>query len=110
MRLNFTADRYTLDWDNCSYLELRQRLYYVLNDETTAALKFRKSCRKKGYHVLVYTNIKVVVAKMRRKYWDDKKRLLHDILNRPDYIHDVLWTQKRIKGKLYKAGRWSKLI
>ena len=110
MKLDYKSTRYTLDYDNTTYKRLLAKIFYILLDKNTKCLRFRKSPRKNGFHVEVKTKILVHVLKKRRKFRDDGRRIIHDILNRPDHIHDVLWCQKRIKGKLYKAGKWSKWI
>lgn len=66
---------------------------------------FRKSPRRRGYHLKVYHSYAVNAAKSRRAYFDDKQRLLHDILN-PDHINNVLWDKKVINRKKYFAGKW----
>jgi len=110
MKLDYKNTRYTLDYDCCTYKQLLSRIFYILLDRTTKRLRYRRSARKKGYHVEVQTIQPVLVLRKRKKFRDDPKRLIHDIMNRPDHIHDVLWTRKTINGKVYNAGKWSKWI
>lgn len=110
MNLDHRAKYYTLDYDRCTYKRLLAWLFWILLDKDTKRLMYRRSPRRKGYHVFVRTKHEVVVAKKRRKFRDDPRRLVHDLLNRPSHIHDVLWSQKRVKGKVYKAGKWSEWI
>lgn len=107
MKLDYKNTRYTLDFDNTTYKELLAKIFAVSIDKDTLRLKYRRSCRRNGYHVVVETKVPVLVLPKRKKFGDDRKRMMHDILNRPDHIHDVLWSRKTINGRVYRAGKWS---
>ena len=111
MNPNFMAKTFTLDWDNISLDEVFKRLRAIRSNYTNVReLVYRVSPNKSGYHILGklwgYSNI----PRLRFELGDDPRRLLHDIFNRPDNIHDVLWNRKTIEGKVYKAGKWIRYL
>ena len=103
----FIAKTYTLDWDNITLDECLYRLHFIRkNHSNTKKLEYRLSPSKTGFHVRARLHGNACIPRLRMEFWDDPRRLLHDIFNRPDNIHDVLWDRKRIKGKIYEAGEW----
>lgn len=97
----------TLDWDDTTYEECMDRLEKLhLYHSDIKKLVYRQSAGKRGYHVQCWFNCNVSIPLMRFKLQDDPRRLLHDIFNRPDYIHGILWRRKTIEGEVYEAGPW----
>jgi len=107
MNLEFKAKTYTLDWDDIDKDVLYRRLHEIRkNHINTRKLVFRQSPTKSGYHIRGYLHGNASIPRLRFQFQDDPRRLLHDLFNRPDNIHDVLWDRKTIQGKVFKAGQW----
>ena len=103
-------DRYlTLDWDDIDRDACIHRMQAILEDYSNVKeLLFRQSPSKSGWHIRVILHANTNVPLMRFKLQDDPRRLLHDIFNRADYVHDVLWDRKTIQGKTFNASEWER--
>lgn len=107
MKTDLIGKTYTLDWDNIDKDVLYRRLHEIHQNHTnTRKLVFRQSPSKSGYHIRGYLHGNACIPRLRFELQDDARRLCHDIFNRPDYVHDVLWDRKIVQGKVLKAGDW----
>lgn len=98
MNIELKAKHFTLDWDNISIEEAYRRCQYILDNYANVRELLLSLSPTKGFHVRVHLYGASYVARMRNEMKDDGNRLIHDILNRPDNIHDVLWSRKTIQG------------
>lgn len=98
MNTSYMAKYFTLDWDNISIDEAKRRCDFILKNYTNVQELVLSLSPTKGFHVRCYCYGLTCVAKMRNELKDDGRRLVHDILNRPDNIHDVLWSRKTVCG------------
>ena len=111
MRIDYNSKTFTLDWDDITIGELRRRLAFM--EKTLSSLRrYTVSLSPmSGYHIRVECHGPVCVATMRDVYKDDGRRLVNDILNRPDYIHDILWSRKTNHGVSWESkGLYSKQL
>ena len=93
----------TLDWDNIGIDEEKKRIDLICKEHpnfTRLVLSFSPT---KGWHCRVNFNYFVHNASLRRRYKDDGRRLVNDLLNRDNHAHNILWTRKVIQGKVYKS-------
>ena len=102
MKIDYTSNYVTLDWDKISLQEALVRFININESPNTRRATLSLSPRK-GFHVRVWLHHPVIVAKYRFNFGDDPRRLLHDLFNRPDHIHDILWARKTIAGIPFKA-------
>jgi len=88
----------TLDWDNIKIGEAEARTKSLYeNHPNIKRIRLHESPTK-GYHCRIEFRYPVRIASARLALGDDCRRLCHDILNRPENIHDILWSYKVIKG------------
>ena len=106
MNLDTKARLFTLDWDDITTRELEGRLREIARHPMVKSVSFRSSANS-GYHIQVRTYEEVEILRLRRRFRDDGRRIVNDILNRPPHIHDILWDSKRIDGIIFQAGDWS---
>lgn len=102
MNTDFKGKYFTLDWDNISIDEAKRRCDFILKNYTNIQKLVLSLSPTKGFHVRCYCYGNTVIAKMRRELKDDGRRLVHDLLNRPDNIHDILWSRKTISGIVWE--------
>lgn len=102
MKIDHTSNHVTLDWDNINLHQAISQYNAILESPNVSKATLSKSSRK-GYHVRVWFLHPVRVANYRFALGDDPRRLLHDLFNRPNNIHDVLWSRKTIAGVIYKS-------
>ena len=88
----------TLDWDNISLAEAQKRCQWILDNYSDISKLMLSLSPTKGFHVRLHFDYPHLIARVRRSLKDDGNRLLHDLLNRPDYVHDILWNRKVING------------
>ena len=100
---NLKAKYFTLDWDNISIDEARKRIDYIMENYANVAKLSLSLSPTKGFHVRIWTHGITNICMMRKELKDDGRRLVNDILNRPDNIHDVLWTRKTVSGIVWEA-------
>ncbi len=100
--LTTTSTKITLDWDNINLHEAFSRFRKILDSPNTKKAKLLRSATK-GFHCRVEFFFPVRIAKCRFELNDDPRRLLHDLFNRDNRIHDILWSRKSIAGIIYKA-------
>jgi len=93
----------TLDWDNISIDEAFKRVGRICVNYTNVRKLVLSRSPIKGFHVRVYLHGDTNIAMMRRELEDDGVRLANDISNRPDYLHDILWSAKTVNGVRFKA-------
>lgn len=105
MNLDHTSTYYTLDWDDITLQECKDRLRFIAQHPQTHSVQYRQSANS-GYHVKVGLRKRMAVLPLRRKYRDDGRRIINDILNRPTHIHDILWDTKLIATQAFTAGKW----
>lgn len=102
MNLETTGTKLTLDWDNINLYEAVLRFDEILDSPNCKrAILYRSPT--KGFHCRVWFLYPVRVAICRFQLNDDPRRLLHDLFNRSDIVHDILWSRKSIRGIIYKA-------
>lgn len=91
---------FTLDWDR---ITIEQAVYRIkdmwMRNKMIMRLKLSMSPLN-GFHVRAWTFKDINVANYRRKYLDDGRRLVHDLIDNPDNVHDVLWNEKEITPDL----------
>lgn len=97
MNPDYKAKYFTLDWDNISIDEARNRFYELCESDDISEAHLALSGTK-GFHVRCHTRNTIIVANLRRKWKDDGRRLVNDILNRDGNVHDILWTRKTVHG------------
>ena len=102
MKIDYTAKYITLDWDNINLHQAVSQYNAILESPNVKRAKLSRSPRK-GWHCRVWFSYPVLVAKCRFELGDDPRRLLHDLFNRPDHIHDILWARKVVAGTIYTA-------
>lgn len=102
LQINHTSTFISLDWDNINLHQAVSQYNAILESPNVKRAKLARSARK-GFHCSVWFHYPVIVAKSRFELGDDPRRILHDLFNRPDHIHDVLWTRKTIGGNSYKT-------
>ena len=105
MNLDHKDNTFTLDWDICGVGEFQRRIKEILNLPEVVGLRWRTSARG-GYHVKVQLLHKEYVLPYRRRFADDGRRIVNDLLNRPRHIHDILWDTKNVHGIKWTAGEW----
>lgn len=99
MNINDTSRYITLDWDNCTIKEAEARAKALWdNHPNIERLRLHQSASGNGCHLRIKFRYPVRIASARLALGDDCRRLCHDLLNRPDHIHDILWSAKIIKG------------
>jgi hypothetical protein len=98
MSPDYKAKYLTLDWDNISIDEAYARVKYICSNYANVRKLVLSLSPTKGFHVRISLYSNTNVALMRRALKDDGNRLIHDILNRPDNIHDILWSGKTVSG------------
>lgn len=103
MSPDYKAKYFTLDWDNISIDEAYSRFKRICQSINVSDAYLSLSATK-GFHVRVHTHGLVTVADMRDYWKDDGRRLVHDILNKPDNIHDVLFTRKTVDSVTWEAS------
>ena len=88
------------DWDRITNAKALERVCWIWdNNRNIKHLKLSRSpCN--GYHVRLWFFKWVNVAEYRRKYLDDGRRLVHDLIDNPDHIHDILWNEKEVTPEL----------
>lgn len=96
MNPNLKAKYFTLDWDNISIDEAYRRVDYIKKNLKSLRMLKLSLSGTKGFHVRVYCNGLIHVANMRKIFKDDGRRLVNDIFNRSDGIHDILWSRKTV--------------
>ncbi len=94
MKLDHLSKSLTLDWDNISIDEAFKRCLYILKNHCNVRKLMLSLSPHKGFHVRVFLFGYACILPLRRIWKDDGRRLVNDILNRPDHIHDILWTRK----------------
>lgn len=101
MNLDKKAKYLTLDWDAISYNEALKRVYYIKKQTNVRKIELSLSPTN-GFHVRVslYGNSNILL--LRRAWKDDGRRIIHDIFNRPDNLHDILWSRKTIDGIVWE--------
>ena len=90
------AKYFTLDWDNISLDEAHRRVSFILDNYANVHKIVLLLSPIKGFHVKCYCYSDTNVADIRNELKDDGNRLIHDLMNRPEHIHDILWTKKVI--------------
>jgi hypothetical protein len=88
----------TLDWDDISIEEAKRRVRYICDNYTDIQKLVLSLSPLSGFHVRLTFIYPHLVAKLRRELKDDGNRLVNDILNRPDNVHDILWRRKNYAG------------
>ena len=97
MNPNLKDNYLTLDWDRITEDEALLRCAYIWNRWRFMIARLKLSMSPcNGYHVRIWTYTKVLVAKWRRLWKDDGRRLIHDLIDNPDHIHDILWNEKDV--------------
>ena len=101
MKPDFKSNYLTLDWDRITLDEALLRCAYIWARWNFMLSRLKLSMSPcNGYHVRIWTNNKVNVAKWRRIFRDDGRRLIHDLMDNPDHIHDILWNEKQVTPSL----------
>lgn len=98
----------TLDWDNCSITEARQRIAVIKEFWAVKTIMWRFSATK-GLHVKVKFNYplsKWQALKLRQIWKDDGNRIVLDVMGRGARPPMVLWDSKYKKGFEFKATEW----
>ena len=94
MKQSFKDTYITLDWDRITIEKAKERIKFIWqSDPNIKHLKLSLSPMN-GYHVRIWFYKWVKVAELRRKFLDDGRRLVHDLIDNPDHIHDILWNEK----------------
>jgi len=101
--LNHKAKYFTLDWDNISIDEAHSRLNFIFENYSNIKKIVLYMSPTKGFHCRVWCYGTTNIAMMRNELKDDGRRLVNDILNRPDNIHDILWTRKALSGIIWES-------
>jgi hypothetical protein len=99
----------TLDWDDVSEYEAKDRLRILRRLFPEAEIWYRRSSGGKGWHVKIrlrYQTSDTVFA-FRALFWDDPSRLMYDMARRAgisvvDYTEGVVFDRSRAKD----AGPW----
>jgi len=110
MKIDKKSKFITLDWDNINLHQAMSQYNAILDSPNVKKVKLSKSSTK-GYHCSVEFYFPVIIALSRFNLGDDPRRILHDLFNRPDHIHDILWTRKIIGGIVHESKKlveWSK--
>lgn len=102
MNLKTTSRKITLDWDNIKLDEAVHRYNEIIDSPNCQGAILSRSPTK-GFHCRVWFFHPVRIARCRFNLNDDPRRLLHDLFNRSDNVHDILWDRKSIGGIIYKA-------
>lgn len=99
----WTTSKYiTLDWDDISINEARSRIEWIRSNYINIQKLVLSLSPLSGFHVRISFYHPVLVAKVRRSLKDDGNRLVNDLLNRPNHIHDILWVRKNYQGLAWK--------
>lgn len=98
LNVNTRGKYLTLDWDDITYAEAERRIDYIFDNYSNVRKLVLSQSPLSGYHVRLYLYGDTNIALMRRAFKDDGRRLVHDLLNRPYYIHDILWSRKTVQG------------
>lgn len=94
-----TTSKYiTLDWDDISINEAKRRIDWIRKEYISIQKLVLSQSPLSGFHVRISFYNAVLIAKMRRNLKDDGNRLVNDLLNRPNHIHDILWVRKNYQG------------
>ena len=93
----------TLDWDNISIDEAKRRVYFILMEHPDLQELVLSLSATKGFHCRVTFNYHVHNASLRRRYKDDGRRLVNDIINRDNNAHNILWHRKVVQGQVWTA-------
>jgi len=101
MNLRTSSKFITLDWDNISIHEANRRIQYIYDNYTDIQKLVCCFSPLKGFHVRITFKYPHLVVKIRKELKDDGNRLINDILNRPDYIHDILWNRKSYANQVW---------
>jgi len=102
MKIDQTSRFITLDWDNISIHEALWQYREICEHENTKSAKLSRSATK-GFHCRITLNFPVLIAQYRFRHWDDPVRILKDLFNSNNYVHDILWTRKIIKKKVFRS-------
>lgn len=102
MNLNHKSTKLSLDWDNINLQDALVRFLGIIDSPNTKSAVLSRSARK-GYNCRINTLFPVLVAKYRFNLGDDPRRLLHDLFNRPDHVHDILWNRKTVNSIPHEA-------
>lgn len=98
------SDTYiTLDWDNISIDESVRRIRYILDNYSTLKRLELHFSPTKGFHCVLWFKFPVLVAKIRRALKDDGTRLVNDLLNRPSYVYNILWSRKHVQNTVWES-------
>ena len=98
MSPDFKSKYITLDWDNISIDEANKRMQYILDNYANVKQFVLSLSPTKGFHCRITLYSASNVARLRKEWKDDGRRLVNDLLNRPDRIHDILWSRKTLYG------------
>lgn len=98
MKLDHKAKYFTLDWDNISIDEARKRTNFILDNYCNVKKLVLSLSPTKGFHVRITLWSNSNILSLRNSFKDDGRRVINDIFNRDDNIHDILWTRKTLNG------------
>ena len=90
----------TLDWDKITYAEAFKRIRYIMEDPYTKKIELRASPNLDGLHVYIESANEGGITKTwsdRRRYKDDGRRLVGDILSPRSYWRNVMFVYKTSK-------------
>ena len=87
-----------LDWDSIAYSLAKEQLSVIMDHPNVDGWELYESPGGDGYHAYVYLLIDVLEEesyRLRQMWKDDGKRIVMDVLFRPDDVpHDVLFQKK----------------
>lgn len=103
MKPDFKSKYLTLDWDDIDIDEAYDRCNYIFNNYANVQKLVLSQSPLSGFHCRISLYGASCVADLRREWKDDGLRLVHDLLNRPDHIHDILWSRKTVQGLVWES-------
>ena len=103
MKSTFRAKYFTLDWDNISIDEAQRRIMFILDNYANIQELVLSLSPLKGFHVRCWCFSDTNIPEIRKQLADDGRRLVNDLVNSPDTIHDILWSRKTLSGITWEA-------
>ena len=93
----------TLDWDMITIEEARSRMYQFCEEFPNFSQLVLSLSATKGFHLSATFSYHVPNLLIRRKYKDDGRRVVNDIINCDNNAHNILWSRKVVSGQKWKT-------
>ena len=94
MNINYHSNVVTLDLDNMTYDRLELLVSEIMTNEKGILQLYTYFSSMKGFHIHIIFNKPIHNINFRRRYKDDPKRIIHDLLRPNNGYHNRLFKSK----------------